>query len=79
MTTATRKSTTTPSAFRRTAERIMREAHSDTSIAFEWTRCQRVTWHDGTKGFSGTVTVKAPGYRTRDMIATAHDTGISVR
>ena len=68
-----------PAAFRKHAERIVREEHPDASIAFEWTRCNRCTWHDGSPGLSGTVTIKAPGYRTRSMIATATTTDISVR
>lgn len=69
----------TPAAFRRNAERVLRSAHPGATIGIVWNHCARVVWHDGTAGFSGTLTVTAPGYRTRGMVATLSHGEIGIR
>lgn len=71
-----------PSHFRRRAESAFRRANPDAvavGIVIDWLRCVRVTWADGTPGFSGTMLIVSPGHRTRTMIATETDSAISVR
>lgn len=66
--------------FRSRIEKMFFTANPDAKDAkLTWTHCASVTWHDGTKGYSGTLKVEAEGYKTRTMIATAMDTGLSLR
>jgi len=71
-----------PAQFRKRAERVFRKANPDAEavgLVITWTRCVRVTWADGSRGFSGTMQVAAPGHRSRAMLATETDSAISVR
>ena len=63
----------TPSSFKRQAERGFARVNSDAEgITFEWTfGPKRVTWADGTPGFSGTGVVRAPGFRPSTFVASA--------
>jgi hypothetical protein len=66
--------------FRHAAETAFRHNNPEAiGIIFKWTRCERVRWHDGSPGFTGSVTVSARDYRTREFIATATDDAISVQ
>ena len=65
--------------FKRHAERVLRNAHPDATIGVTWNHASKVKWFDGTTGYSGTITVQAPGYRTRNMIATSGQGGVEVK
>jgi hypothetical protein len=78
--TTTRSAITTPAKFRSRSEALLRRSHSDASdLTIDWTRCERVKWFDGTSGFSGSVTIAATGYRTREMTATYCSGALMVR
>lgn len=69
----------TPKAFRNAVERLMRNTHPDASVCFAWKFVRRVKWADGTNGYSGVLTVTAPGYRPRDMVASFGGQELSVQ
>lgn len=65
------------SEFKRQAERCIKKGNPDAlpCIGFEWEEARRVTYPTGVKGFRGHVIVRAIGYRTKVMLATADETG----
>lgn len=65
--------------FKRNAERVLRNAHADASIAITWNHANKCKFFDGSTGYSGTITVAAPGYRTRGMVASFSHGEMSVR
>jgi hypothetical protein len=72
----------TPKSFRHHAERVFRASNPAavaSGVVIKWERCERVQWFDQSQGFSGTMLIVAPGFRSRRMIATSHPSGISVR
>lgn len=70
---------TTSKTFKNRAERVLRKGHPDANITIKWQRCVKVTWADGSSGYSGTIEVSAPGYRTRAMFATLTGGAVMVR
>ncbi len=66
-------------SFKSNAERVLRNAHPDASVGIEWTHAASVKWADGTKGFSGVFKATAPGYRTRNMVASFSHGELAVR
>lgn len=73
----------TPASFRKAAERAFRnanpEAAATSAVMFEWLWSRRVKWADGSAGFSGKLRVSAPGFRTREMIASFGQDAVTVR
>jgi hypothetical protein len=68
--------------FRNRSERLFRngnpDARSGLTIAWEWSR--RVTFPTGLKGFTGSFTATADGFRTKAVLASwAEGTGLMVR
>jgi hypothetical protein len=59
----------TAKTFRNNVERILRQAHPDASVAITWNFARKVSWFDGSEGYSGTLIAAAPGYRQRLMVA----------
>lgn len=75
-----KRATTTPAQFRRRAVAAFHSANPDAATAtIEWVHCARVTWADGTPGFSGIFAVDAPGYRPRRMLASLTTAALVVR
>ena len=76
-----RKAPATPAAFRRQAEAGFRRANPEAGVTITgWTfGPERVTWADGSTGFSGLFTVEAPGYRPREVHASTGSWGLMVR
>lgn len=76
-----RKAPATPAAFRRQAEAGFRRANPDAEVTVtEWTHGpERVTWADGSTGFSGLFTATAPGYAPRSVHASTGSWGLMVR
>jgi hypothetical protein len=71
---------TTPALFRRQAEAAFRRANPEAEVAIEWTHSSRVTWADGSSGFSAVGTATASGYKPKTIVASANRAdGISVR
>lgn len=77
--TTNREGNMTLRQFKAKAVQVLRNAHPDATIGVEWSHAASVVWADGTRGFSGTLTVQAPGYRARTMHASFHDNGVWVR
>jgi hypothetical protein len=72
----------TKSATRKQAERIFLAANPDAvGASIVWTHGPaRVEWADGSRGWSGTFTATAAGFRTRPMCVASHDgEGMTVR
>lgn len=70
------------SQFRTAAERGFRIANSDVAVlaTITWRWSRRVTFPTGLKGFTGIMFVEAPGYKSREMLASwADGIGLSVR
>ena len=65
--------------FKQRAEQSFRRANPDAEARITWQRCELVTWADGSKGYSGSILVEAPGYRSRTMLASSLGSGVMVR
>lgn len=68
--------------FRSRSLRLFRKANPDARsglvVSWEWSR--RVTFPTGLKGFTGSFTATADGYRTKTVLASwADGTGLMVR
>jgi hypothetical protein len=61
------------------AEQMFRRANPSATIG-RWTfGPNRVTWADGSKGYSGAFLATAPGYLTSQILATQSRDGVWVR
>jgi hypothetical protein len=68
----------TPLQFRHRIESMIRGANPDAQgLRIVWLRCNRCTWADGSKGFSGTVMLSAKGHRPTQKVVTLDGHGWS--
>ena len=67
--------------FRRAAEAGVARANPDAAdLALDWVHGPvAVTWADGTRGFSGVMQTRASGYQSQRVVATLHDSRLTVR
>jgi hypothetical protein len=67
------------STFKNRAEAGLRTANPGADIQIEWQHGPvRVTWADGSDGFSGVMAVTAPGFHDRVMVASSIDGMVTV-
>ncbi len=64
--------------FKRHCESMFARANPGAEV-FGWVRCVHVTWHDGSRGFSGAFEAGGDGWKPRRMFATYDPSGFMVR